>query len=449
MKLCLIVLVVLIGTSLALAKTDPELKQCSQRWKVQRQYSEDKKPGRRQEGEGEENITEVKYDNPYVFRREDFVTTVKSDHGGFYVLPGFTNRSPLLRGVENYRLSIIEANPQTFISPSHWDADTILYVANGRGTVAVINQDKRRSFNIERGDVIRLRANTHCYIINRDDHEKLSLLSFLRPVNLPGQHRSFVAPNVDARGSFYQAFSSELLEAAFQTDRSRIERVFVQRQQGIVKASKEQIQAMANHGWADSRFWAFISESGGPFNLLREPPVLSNNYGQLIEATPDKHKKQLQDLDLMISFIHITQGSMMGPHYNSRAIKISVVVDGEGHFEMASPPDFSTSSPQPKGPSYARVSSRLTPGMVFIIPAGYPVSVVAYPNSTLKIVSFEVNAHGNVRFPLAGRNNVVKQWEREAKELSFGVEAREVDQVFGSQNEEWFFPGQKRRRVNE
>lgn len=45
----------------------------------------------------------------------------------------------------------------------------------------------------------------------------------------------------------------------------------------------------------------------------------------------------------------------------------------------------------------------------------------------------------------AGRGNVMNQLEREAKELAFGMPAREVEEVFRSQKEEFFFQGPGRR----
>jgi mannose-6-phosphate isomerase-like protein (cupin superfamily) len=87
---------------------------------------------------------------------------------------------------------------------------------------------------------------------------------------------------------------------------------------------------------------------------------------------------------------------MAGPYYNSRATKISVVVEGEGFFEMACPHLSSSSG------SYQKVSARLRRGMVFVAPAGHPVAVIASQNNNLQVLCFEVNAHGNSRFPLAG-----------------------------------------------
>ncbi|KAL6499523.1 hypothetical protein OROGR_027433 [Orobanche gracilis] len=44
-----------------------------------------------------------------------------------------------------------------------------------------------------------------------------------------------------------------------------------------------------------------------------------------------------------------------------------------------------------------------------------------------------------------GRRNVMKQLERDAKELAFGTPAREVDEVFNSQHDECFFKGPRQQ----
>lgn len=69
--------------------------------------------------------------NPYVFEEEHFITGIKTQHGRVRVLPKFTERSKLHKGIENYRFAILEASPQTFVVPNHWDADAVLFVAQG------------------------------------------------------------------------------------------------------------------------------------------------------------------------------------------------------------------------------------------------------------------------------------------------------------------------------
>lgn len=148
-----------ICAGLALAMQDPELKQCKHQCRHQRQFDEQEKEQcqrsceeyhrekkaregteRRRSEEGssrEESYEEEEFggeheeENPYVFEDEDFETRASTDEGRVQVLEKFTKRSKLLRGIENFRVAILEANPQTFISPAHFDAELVLFVAKG------------------------------------------------------------------------------------------------------------------------------------------------------------------------------------------------------------------------------------------------------------------------------------------------------------------------------
>ncbi|XP_055814241.1 vicilin Cor a 11.0101-like [Solanum dulcamara] len=398
--------------------------------------------GREEEGEVERE------NNPYVFDEHHFITGVETQHGRVRALPKFTERSKLLKGIENYRFEILEANPKTFVVPNHWDADAVLFVAQGRGTLSLVRKGKRNSFNIERGDIIRVCAGTTAYLINRDNNENLRIHKLLIPVSTPGQFQHFFGPGGrENPESFYSAFSSEILEAALNTRRDKLQRLLGQEREGvIIKASEEQIRVMSKH--EEGGIWPFGGESKGSVNIYRQRPVQSNQYGQFYEVD-DSHYKQLGDLDISLNLANITQGGMLGPIYSSRSTNIAVVVDGEGYFEMACPHLASESGRQqgseerePRiGLSYQKVSSKLRRGMVLAIPAGHPFVAVASTNQNLQIFGFNINARDNEIVPLAGRNNVMSQLEREALELGFGLPAREVEQIFRSQQEEFFFQG--------
>lgn len=349
----------------------------------------------------------------------------------------------------------------------------------------MVRGDKRESHNLERGDILRVPAGTPVYIINRDENEKLFVVKLLHPVNLPDQFevlqnqitccdfwsyiqsvtlhyhtiQAFYEGGGENPQSFFKAFSPEVLEAAFKTERDELQRLFGQQRQGsIMKASREQIEKMSHSSRSSEGLWPFhgdqpstpfsTSSKSGPFNLLRKRPSQSNRHGRLFEADSSDYK-QLEELDLQISFANITRGSMIAPFFNSRATKISFVLDGEGFFEMACPHLASQESSQggsqrqqrSSSPSYQNVRGDLRRGTVFIVPAGHPVTAIASRNNNLQILCFEVNAKDNVRLPLTGKKNVVSQFEREAKELAFGVPVREVDRIFNKQEGEFFLEG--------
>lgn len=410
----------------------------------------------RQEEQEQEQGQEQQEQNPYVFQDQHYTASLETNEGRIKILQRFHQRSRLLRGLKNYRFVYLEANPQTFVLPAHLDAEAVVYVASGRGTLSLVSQGKRESFNIKQGDIVRIRAGTTIYMINRDKNKKLRIAKLLQPVALPDEFQPFYGPAGENPQSFYRAFSEELLSSALKVEQDRVQRVIKQQNKGvIVKASEQQIQALSQREESGMFPFPFGStESKRVFNLLSKEPSISNRYGRLHEADANEFQ-QLQDMDIAVSYSNITKGSMEGPFFNTRATKIAVVVKGEGYMEMACPhvsqqqqgQGQSTGEQrreqqhQSASPHYQRLSSPLKRGMLFVVPAGHPLIVVAGNNRNLEIVCFDVNAENNRRESLAGDKNIVNALEKEAKELAFSIPAREVDEVFAKQNEWWFFPG--------
>ncbi|TQD95103.1 hypothetical protein C1H46_019259 [Malus baccata] len=441
--------------AVAVTLEDPELKQCKHQCKHQRgfeewqkqqcerkcedyikQKREQEEQRRRWEGGGGEGgsfyIREREEfegrgqqqqqqgdENPYFFEDQHFETRVQTEEGRVQVLQKFNERSDLLRGIENFRVGFLVTEPHAFVSPTHLDADC-----------------------------------TPFYILNRDENERLHIVELLKTVSTPGEYEAFHSAGGQDPESFFKAFSPEVLQAAFKTDRNKLDRLFGQQRRGsIVRASKEQVQRMSQqHGHGGSEgIWPLPFHGGesskDSFNLFKKHPSQENKFGRLFEAD-FKDFKQLQEFDLLVSFANITRGAMEGPFFNSRATKISVVLDGEGHFEMACPhvakqrqQSGRSQQRQKSSPTYQKMSGDLRRGAVFVAPAGHPVTTIASRNNNLQLLCFEVNARDNIRFPLVGKNNVVSQFDRQAKELSFNVPASEVESIFNNQKDELFFEG--------
>ncbi|KAK1313660.1 Vicilin-like antimicrobial peptides 2-1 [Acorus calamus] len=442
------------------------------------------------EGEGERN-------NPFFYGRESFVHRIRTQHGSVRVLQRFSKRSELLRGIDNYRLAILKANPNTFIIPNHWDAEAVFFVVQGRGTITMLREENRESHNLRVGDIMHVPAGTTTYLINNDNNQKLYIAKILQPISTPGQFETFFGVGGENPESFYKSFSTEVLEAAFnvvfvkhQTRRDKLDRLFGQQRKGaIIRASEEQIRSMSRS--TGGRGWPFHGESSkGPYNLFDKRPSLSNEHGQLFEACSEDYQ-QLRDLNMDVSFINISSGSMLTLNYNSQATKMAMVVGGNGQIEMACPHvsgerGRSQQSQREKEQEqqheeqeqqqeeeeeeeeekqegrraqrgqrgqrsvhYQRVSARLSPGTAFVVPAGHPIAIVSSGNENLRIVSFGANANNNKRFFLAGRNIIWNQMEREAKELSFGMASREVEEIIGAQRGTGFVEGPKERQRRE
>ncbi|XP_073005577.1 vicilin Cor a 11.0101-like [Typha latifolia] len=383
--------------------------------------------------------------NPYYFGEERYEHWTRTQHGHFKVLERFSKRSKLLAGIENYRLAILKAEPNTFIMPSHWDVDEVFYVTRGQGTITLLWEGNKESYDIKEGDIMTIPSGVIVYLINKDSNEKLRIAMLLQPVSLPGRFEEFFGVGGKNPETFYTTFSNEVLQAAFNTPLDRLKRLFGKQEKGvIIRASEEQITALSKSS----------TEGGGgprtPFNVLSKQPSHANNYGQLYEANVNDYQF-LRELDVDISIANISQGSMMAPNYNSRSTKIALVVQGSGYFEMACPhiskelEESYERKYKEHGQSYHLVRSQVRRGSVFVIPASHPVAAVASKNENLLVLCFGTRAENNDKFFLAGKNNVLNQMEREAKELAFDWPAEEVDEVLNAQPESVFFPAPEGR----
>ncbi|KAI3732390.1 hypothetical protein L1987_63595 [Smallanthus sonchifolius] len=381
--------------------------------------------------------------NPYVFEDHHFTARLETEHGNVKVLQKFTDRSDLFQGIEKYRVAFLEADPQTFIIPNHWDADALIFVANGRGTITLIEGDSRQSHNIKRGDLFPVPAGITAYLINRDNNERLVLAKILHTVSVPGELQLFSVGGGNAESSFYNAFSTEVLEAAFDVDRDSIGRLIGQQkqeqEQGIFKkATAEQIESLTQED--KGRKWPFGErKEKGTHSIYKNEPSVANENGILHEVDSNDFP-DLRHCNVAFSFFNITRGSMAGPFYNAKATQILMVPNGEGRFEMACP---HLSEQDTRGgqinPTYEKVSSKLRRRTVVVVPAGHPVVIESTGEQNLEVIGFGLKSDENEWFPLAGRDNVMSQWEDEAIELTFGSPAREVQKVIQKQNQKLFF----------
>ncbi|XP_042441652.1 vicilin Car i 2.0101-like isoform X1 [Zingiber officinale] len=428
--------------------------QCEQRCEVQYREERGHRKGDPQRQEEEEE--EEKEHNPYHFDRQSFRWIEKTEHGDIRVLPNFLEKSKLLLGIANYRITVTELKPRGFVLPQHVDADAFVYVAKGSGVITLICQDKKETYELRQGDIIKVPAGAIRYLANKDDDEKLVLIDLLKPVSTPGLFEFFYGAGAQ---NFLKSFSDEILEAAFDTRGERVQRLFGQQKKtGIVTASEEQIRGLSRQA-SEGRHWPF-GESQGTFNLLRKRPVHSSRRGQLHEADGDDYQP-LKEHDIQISYVNITQGSMIAPYFNSRATKIAIVVEGEARIETICPhlseqrqsrerQGRSQEGEEGEGQRYKRVRFHVRRGSVVVLPPGHPTVVVAssaeHGKGNFEAVCFEIWAEKNEKNFLAGKNNVWKQMEREAKELAFDVPAREVDEVLQAQSDQIIIAGPEERQ---
>nr|CAA96513.1 convicilin precursor [Vicia narbonensis] len=407
---------------------------------------------RRRQWEGEEKEGSSKSQerrNPFLFKSNKFLTLFENENGHIRRLQRFDKRSDLFENLQNYRLVEYRAKPHTIFLPQHIDADLILTVLSGRAILTVLSPNDRNSYNLERGDTIKLPAGTTSYLLNQDDEEDLRVVDLSISVNRPGKVESFGLSG--SKNQYLRGFSKNILEASLNTKYETIEKVLLeepqqsigqkrrsQRQEtnALVKVSREQVEELKRLAKSSSK--KGVSSEFEPFNLRSQNPKYSNKFGKLFEITPEKKYPQLQDLDIFVSSVEINEGGLMLPHYNSRAIVILLVNEGKGNLELVGLKNEQQEQREREDEQQVqRYEARLSPGDVVIIPAGHPVAVSA--SSNLNLLGFGINAENNQRNFLTGSDdNVISQIENPVKELTFPGSAQEVNRLLKNQEHSHF-----------
>lgn len=467
-------------------------RQCEQRCEQQFGHGQQGSRGGSSQWKGGLN-QQVDTNNPYFYDRDNFITRVRNEHGHYKVLEPFTQRSSLLRGIEEYRFAVLKANPQTFIVPHHTDAEGVFIVLRGSGSITVLHEDNSETHQIRLGDIYRVPAGATVYLVNSDTSEKLHVAKIFRTISTPGEFKEFIGAGGQNPESFYPSFSNTVLEAALNRPFDEIERLFGQQQRGaIMQASEQQIQALTAGSksiFSESGPWPFSAKSAGrPYNLLRQRPAHANMYGQLYEATQHDYEG-LTESDIDVSVANISAGAMLLPNYNTKATKLAYIVRGFGYGEIVCPhvaeqlmqqqqwggqqqwsgqqqqqtaqgweqqgqewsqgggrgqSQSSSRSRQWQGSQsqgqtqsdihYQKVGSVVSKGDIIVVPAGHPVALVNTGDDNLVVVCFGLKARNNKHHFLAGRNNILRQMTDEAKVLSWGVDDPNfVDQVLDAQ----------------
>uniref|UniRef100_A0A0E0KK37 Cupin type-1 domain-containing protein n=1 Tax=Oryza punctata TaxID=4537 RepID=A0A0E0KK37_ORYPU len=405
---------------------------------------------------------------PYHFGEESFRHWTRTRHGRFSVLERFSDE-PVVGAVGDYRVAVLEAAPRAFLQPSHYDADEVFYVKEGEGVIVLLRDGKRESFCVREGDAMVIPAGAIVYSANTHSNKWFRVVMLLNPVSTPGHFEEYFPVGGDRPESFFSAFSDDVLQAAFNTRREELEKVFERKREGgeISTAPEEQIRELSKScsrgGGGSGSEWEIK-----PSSLTGKRPSFSNNHGKLFELTGDECR-HLKKLDMLIGLANITRGSMMAPSYSTRATKVAVVLQGNGYFEMACPHVSGGRSSErrererehgrrreewgreeeqeeeergEKARRYKKVRAQVREGSVIVIPASHPATIVAGEGENLAVLCFAVGANHDEKVFLAGRNSLLKQLDDPAKKLVFGGSAaREADRVLAAQPEQIFLRG--------
>ncbi|KAF3774555.1 Globulin-1 S allele [Nymphaea thermarum] len=355
--------------------------------------------GMLKEGEGEEET-----ENPYVWKKESFTPRYTSDDGFMRTLPNFAERSEMLKGLENYRVSWSMVNPNIVVAPHHADADSIIYVYSGKGTIGMVKEGKQELFNVKEGDIMLIPAGSLILTAATDENENLCVLNLAHTTSIPGRSKPYSLLNKrpwfsSSRGQIYQAGSRDY--APLHNHDLSI---------SFAKICAGSMLAPSYNSRATKI--AIIIRGRGYMEMAC--PHVSESQGHRGGGGSGEEEERSSE-----------RGGGEEEQHTSR-----VRVDEGGNEEE-------------QGARYQRMSAELSPMTVFVAPAGHPLAIVA--DEDLHILCFEINSDFNHKYMVAGKNNIFSNMKGVVSELAFGVPSRESQQMLGAQSESVILAAPKQR----
>lgn len=164
------------------------------------------------------------------------------------------------------------------------------------------------------------------------------------------------------------------------------------------------------------------------FNVFESEPDFESPNGRSITINRND-LKVLKGSMVGVSMVNLTQGSMMGPHWNPWACEISVVLKGSGMVRVLRS-SISRSASECKNTRF-----RVEEGDIFAIPRLHPMAQMSFISESLVFIGFTTSAKNNEPQFLAGRSSALRFLDREVLAASLNVSSVMIDGLLGAQKE--------------
>ncbi|KAH0894274.1 hypothetical protein HID58_056703, partial [Brassica napus] len=164
------------------------------------------------------------------------------------------------------------------------------------------------------------------------------------------------------------------------------------------------------------------------FNVFESEPDFQSPNGRSITINRND-LKVLQGSMVGVSMVNLTQGSMMGPHWNPWACEISIVLRGSGMVRVLRN-SISRSSSECKNMRF-----KVEKGDIFAVPRLHPMAQMSFLNDSLVFVGFTTSAKNNEPQFLAGKKSALWSLDREVLAASFNVSSFMIAGLLEAQKE--------------
>ncbi|KFK30291.1 hypothetical protein AALP_AA7G242500 [Arabis alpina] len=170
------------------------------------------------------------------------------------------------------------------------------------------------------------------------------------------------------------------------------------------------------------------SKKAKTFNVFESEPDFESPNGRTITINTND-LKALSGSKVGVFMVNLTQGSMMGPHWNPWACEISIVLKGSGMVRVLRN-SISKSSSECNSSRF-----KVEEGDIFAVPRLHPMAQMSFISDSLVFVGFTTSAKNNEPQFLAGKSSALRALDREVLAASFNVSTVMIDGLLGAQKE--------------
>ncbi|KAM0886437.1 hypothetical protein ACQ4PT_029686 [Festuca glaucescens] len=361
-----------------------------------------------------------------------------------------------------YRLQCITMDPGALFLPVQLYADMVFYVDSGRGNVTYIQEgaSESSSLEVERGDVYNFEQGSILYIHSYPNatRERLRIYAIFTSNAIGSDDPSH--PTSEAYTSvsnLLKGFDVQILRLGFGVSPDVVEAIkSAKSPPSIIPYNPDQEKKEGESNWTEDIFDALWG-LGDPlnkkkkekkkhkkdtksktFNFYSGKPDVENCYGWSKTMT-NEDLQNLRGSDIGMFMVNLTTGSMMGPHWNPKAMEIAIVTYGSGIVQTVCPSSPSSTGGESghheggrgdeegerdhheQGGTECKNSVfRVKEGDVFVVPRFHPMAQMSFNNGSFVFVGFSTHMGQNHPQFLAGKQSVLQVIGREILALSLG-----------------------------
>ncbi|KAL1215510.1 Vicilin-like seed storage protein [Cardamine amara subsp. amara] len=360
-------------------------------------------------------------------------------------------------GMGPYKIHSITLQPNMLLLPLLLHSDMVFFVESGSGILNWVDQEAM-STEIRRGDVYRLRPGTvfylqskpvdiflgtklRIYAIFSNTQECLrdpcfgaysSITDLLFGFDVPILQSAFGVPR-DIIGLLENRTNPPLIVPDMLTTPSEANTWQLQTQLLELFAGDESVDSVVmgsaeNKKKKKKKKKEKKTKKVKTFNVFESEPDFESPNGRTITINT-KDLKVLRGSTVGVYMVNLTQGSMMGPHWNPWACEISIVVKGSGMVRVLRNSISKSSS------ECENVRFKVEEGDIFGVPRLHPMSQMSFYNESLVFVGFTTSAKNNEPQFLAGSTSALRLLDRQVLAASFNVSNVVVDGLLSAKKD--------------